>query len=264
MMPAHETHAHLFQSEFPFVTPTDTEVERLALPDGRSVPILIQDSARALRYRITIAPGGEVRVIIPRRGSRRRALAFAREQARWIARQVHRMSRRTPRPPQKLGPDDKVLFRGEWTPILFGMDAGAPTLRVGDAAISLGDVGSDFTPAVRQLLMRVAERELPPRLKELASLHGCAIGQIAVRDLKASWGRCQHTRRGSPASARISLNWRLVQAPAAVRDYVMLHELMHTREMNHSPRFWAHVAQAHPGYRDAERWLKESRHRVLA
>lgn len=263
-MPLQLTNAHLFQTEFPFVAPADTQVEHLALPDGRSVPILVQDSARARRYRITIAPGGEVRVIIPRRGSRRRALQFAREHAPWIARQVRRMAKKTPRPPKRLGPDDRILFRGEWTPIVFGMDDGAPTLRVGDASMPLIDVASDLTPGIRQLLMRVAERELPPRLRELAHEHGCALGPIAVRDLKASWGRCQNPRRGAPVGARISLNWRLVQAPASVRDYVILHELMHTREMNHSPRFWAEVAKVCPDYRNAERWLKDSRHRVLA
>jgi predicted metal-dependent hydrolase len=244
-MPLQLTNAHLFQTEFPFVAPADTQVEHLALPDGRSVPILVQDSARARRYRITIAPGGEVRVIIPRRGSRR-------------------LAKKTPRPPKRLGPDDRILFRGEWTPIVFGMDDGAPTLRVDDASMPLIDVASDLTPGIRQLLMRVAERELPPRLRELAHEHGCALGPIAVRDLKASWGRCQNPRRDAPVGARISLNWRLVQAPASVRDYVILHELMHTREMNHSPRFWAEVAKVCPDYRNAERWLKDSRHRVLA
>lgn len=255
--------ARVFQTEFPFVAPANTEVEHLTLPDGQSVPILIQDSARARRYRITIAPGGEVRVIIPNRGSRRRAIQFAREQAKWIARQVHRMARRSPRVPRKLGPDDKVLFRGEWLPITFGMDNGAPTIRLGDEFMPLFDVASDLTPAARMLLARVAERELPPRLRELAAQHGCAIGPIAVRDLKASWGRCQHPRRGSTNGARISLNWRLVQAPTSVRDYVILHELMHTREMNHSPRFWSEVANVCPDYREAERWLKDFRQRVI-
>ncbi len=53
----------------------------------------------------------------------------------------------------------------------------------------------------------------------------------------------------------ISLNWRLIQAPEAVRDYLIVHELMHRREMNHSLRFWRHVATAFPGWREAEAWL---------
>lgn len=256
--------AELFQGEFPFVAPRGADVERLTLPDGRSVQVLVLESARARRYRINVAAGGEVRIIIPKRGSRRRALQFAREQTPWIARQVHRMAKRSPRLPRKLGPDNKVLFRGEWIALGFGMDDGAPAIRVGDQSMRLDEVGSDLTPAVRGLLMGIAKRELPSLTREFASLHGCAVGHVAVRDLKASWGRCQRARRGTSDGARISLNWRLVQAPTSVRDYVILHELMHIREMNHSARFWAEVAKVCPGYRDAERWLKESRHRVLA
>lgn len=263
MMPENHAHAHLFQGEFPFVAPADTQVEHLTLPDGSSAPILIRESARALRYRISVAPGGEVRVTIPKRGSRRRALQFAREQAAWIARHVRRMAKRSPRLPPKLGPADKVLFRGEWLSLIFGMDQGAPTIRIGDESMPIIDVASDLTPAVRLLLRRVAEREIPPRTRELADQHGCALGQIAVRDLKASWGRCQHARRGTSDGARVSLNWRLVQAPTFVRDYVILHELMHIREMNHSARFWTEVGSVCPSYREAERWLKEFRHRVL-
>ena len=55
----------------------------------------------------------------------------------------------------------------------------------------------------------------------------------------------------------MSLNWRLVQTPDFVRDYIILHELAHLREMNHSARFWARVGETCPGWREAERWLKQ-------
>jgi len=70
-----------------------------------------------------------------------------------------------------------------------------------------------------------------------------------VRSQKSRWGSC--SRRGT-----ISLNWRLIQTPDFVRDYIILHELAHLREMNHSPRFWRAVIEFCPGYRDAERWLR--------
>jgi len=70
-----------------------------------------------------------------------------------------------------------------------------------------------------------------------------------VRNQRSRWGSCSH--RGS-----ISLNWRLIQAPPFVRDYILLHELMHLREMNHSPRFWSEVESVCPYYQVAERWLK--------
>jgi hypothetical protein len=75
------------------------------------------------------------------------------------------------------------------------------------------------------------------------------VCRVVVRNQRTRWGSC--SRRGT-----LSLNWRLVQAPVFVRDYIILHELMHLREMNHSARFWRLVEAACPDYAMAERWLK--------
>ena len=61
------------------------------------------------------------------------------------------------------------------------------------------------------------------------------------------------SRRGT-----ISLNWRLIQTPESVRDYIIIHELMHLWEMNHSARFWTRVADACPTYLDSELWLRKN------
>jgi predicted metal-dependent hydrolase len=95
-----------------------------------------------------------------------------------------------------------------------------------------------------------ARRELPPRLMVLAAAHGLTVSKISVRNQKWRWGSC--SRRG-----HICLNWRLVETPAWVRDYVMLHELMHLRRMDHSRKFWKLVAQACPDYQAARQWLRE-------
>ncbi len=94
-----------------------------------------------------------------------------------------------------------------------------------------------------------ANRELPARLLELAERHGLTVARISIRNQKWRWGSC--SRR-----AHICLNWRLIEMPDSVRDYVMIHELMHLKRMDHSPRFWKLVAQACPDYHDARRWLR--------
>ena len=108
----------------------------------------------------------------------------------------------------------------------------------------------NLRPAVENHLRRLAVRELPPRVLELASLHQLTVRRVTVRDQKSRWGSC--SRRGT-----ISLNWRLVQTPIQVRDYIILHELMHLREMNHSARYWREVERVCPDYLAAERWLKQ-------
>ncbi len=98
-------------------------------------------------------------------------------------------------------------------------------------------------------LLRRARLELVPRVGELAHVHGLRVARVSVRRQRSRWGSC--SRQGV-----ISLNARLVFAPSFVRDYVILHELMHLREMNHSARFWALVDAACPDRAEAEAWLK--------
>ncbi len=97
-----------------------------------------------------------------------------------------------------------------------------------------------------------AERELPARLMELAVPHGYRVAGVTVRDQRSRWGSC------SPAG-RISLNWRLVQVPPSVRDYVLLHELTHLAVSNHSPRFWKALEAVCPWHREARAWLRARR-----
>ena len=97
-----------------------------------------------------------------------------------------------------------------------------------------------------------AKRELPIRLRELAAQHGLVVSRISVRNQQWRWGSC------SP-SGHICLNWRLVDMPEAIRDYVMIHELMHLKRLDHSPRFWKLVAAACPDYQAARKWLRTYR-----
>jgi predicted metal-dependent hydrolase len=94
-----------------------------------------------------------------------------------------------------------------------------------------------------------ARRELPIRLLELASEHGLHVARVSIRNQRGRWGSCSR-------KAHISLNWRLVDMPAFVRDYVLIHELMHLKRMDHSPAFWALVEAACPEHRTARVWLR--------
>lgn len=107
-----------------------------------------------------------------------------------------------------------------------------------------------LSPEERASLRRRARIELPARLRQLAARHGFEPGRVTIRDQRSRWGSC------SP-SGDISLNWRLILMPDAVRDYVLLHELAHLREHNHSRRFWRLMSRICPTWRDARRWLRE-------
>jgi predicted metal-dependent hydrolase len=197
------------------------------------------------RYILRVMPDGSLRVTLPWWGSKREARAFVASQAEWIARQ---RTRRAEAPDRTWRLGDVVLVEGE--PAVLTVDAAnRPTIRcAGDDVGPMPD-GDDLRPLVERWLRRLALERLPGALAALADRHGIAVTRVSVRNQQSRWGSC--SRRGT-----ISLNWRLVQVPPFVREYVLVHELMHRRELNHSARFWRHVAAACPRYVEARRWLR--------
>jgi predicted metal-dependent hydrolase len=157
---------------------------------------------RARRYVMRVRPDGDLRVTIPRGGSKAEALRFADRHLDWARRQRSRM-----------------------------LAAKRPA--------SLD----------RELRAR-ARVELPPQLLTLAARHGLVVRRVTIRSQRSRWGSCSST-------GHISLNFRLLLMPAPVREYILVHELMHMRQPNHSIRFWRLVEAACPGFREAERWLKK-------
>lgn len=105
-------------------------------------------------------------------------------------------------------------------------------------------------PADRATVRLRAHQELPRLLLEWARRLDLRVAAVSVRDQRTRWGSCGR-------NGRICLNWRLLLMPDWVRDYVLVHELMHLKRLDHSPRFWALVAAACPGYRDARAWLRQ-------
>jgi predicted metal-dependent hydrolase len=105
-------------------------------------------------------------------------------------------------------------------------------------------------------LRRRASKELPVELLALAAAHGVTVARVSIRNQRSRWGACS-------AKGSITLNWRLVLVPPLVREYVMIHELMHRRELNHSKRFWRHVAAACPRHAAARQWLLDEGRRLF-
>ena len=101
----------------------------------------------------------------------------------------------------------------------------------------------------RRAWMAQARRELPARLLARAAEHGLTVARVSIRNQRSRWGSCGR-------DGHISLNWRLVRMPEWVRDYVIVHELMHLRRMDHSPAYWQLVAAACPEYVAARQWLR--------
>lgn len=221
----------------------------IALQVGEhSIALHFRRNPRARRYVLRLEADGAARVTIPRGGSEMAAREFVARHLDWLRRQRERWAVR-PAPDARWLVGTEILFRGEPVKIAVEDRELRTVFTFADQSIHAAGVVQDCRPLVERHLRRLATAELPPRVLKFARLHAVAVQRVVVRNQKSRWGSC--SRRGT-----ISLNWRLIQAPVFVADYIILHELMHLRQMNHSARFWREVEAVCPDFREAERWLK--------
>ena len=113
-----------------------------------------------------------------------------------------------------------------------------------------------FTEQEMERLRKLAKKVIPEKVAYYARLMGVSYGRISIRMQKTRWGSCN--REGN-----LNFNCLLMMAPPEALDYVVIHELSHRMEMNHSARFWAQVEKAMPDYRVPRKWLKEHGERLM-
>jgi predicted metal-dependent hydrolase len=198
---------------------------------------------RARKYILRVRPDGSLRVTIPRGGSRAGALRFVETHLQWIDRERARLE--AAHAPRCWTSGSIIPLRGE----LVALTVVGGVASYGDRTVRVPQGTDDLRPLIESDLRALARETLIPRLHELAAQHGLTIGRVTIRNQRSRWGSCS-------GAGRIALNFRLVQMPPAVCDYVLIHELMHIPQPNHGSRFWRLVAGACPEFRAAERWLK--------
>jgi predicted metal-dependent hydrolase len=218
-----------------------------AAPDEQ---IVFERSPRARNYRLTLRRDGTAVATIPARGSEREARRFVEEHREWLERARARQRHR-PRAAEIWTIGTHVLWRGELAEIRIACEGDKPHVCLAADVFRVPHLDGDLRPTLEAHFARRARIELPARAWELSAVTGVEVKQVTVRNQRSRWGSCS-------ASGTISLNWRLAQTPEFVRDYIIYHELMHLREMNHSDRFWARVEEVCPNWRDAEHWIKRN------
>ena len=113
-----------------------------------------------------------------------------------------------------------------------------------------------YTEAELKVMIEEAKRVIPQKVKYYAPLVGVNYGRITIRNQKTRWGSCS-------SKGNLNFNCLLMNCPEEVMDYIVVHELCHRKEMNHSARFYAEVERVFPEYKRCQKWLKENGTNVM-
>ncbi len=232
----------------------------------------MRESRRARRLAVRVHRTGRVEVVVPPRTSRAAVSAFVTEHRDWI--ETRRLAALRQKPPETPFPPTRIALSGvyeSWRVHLAGGTGGikirAPLQRdasggpPGESGDELLVIAGDISPpqqlreALRRWLMGRAQTVLADHLADCAREFGFSYRTLSIRRQKTRWGSCS-------ARGTISLNCCILFQPPEVLRYLLIHELSHTRHMNHSPAFWETVARCCPDYRRLDRQLLDGWRRV--
>lgn len=224
--------------------------------------IRLRRSANIKYLRLRMAPGRGVWVSVPWGVSGKEVMRFIEKNREWILSQRRNMEVYEQDTGVGLGVGVEVQTKLHRIRIAESED-GKPGYRIEGEEITLAvPKGVDFRrveDTVRRFLTEVyrmeAKRYLPPRVKRQAERFGFKYGRLTFRDNVSNWGSCSFDNN-------ISLNIKLMKLPDELIDYVILHELCHTVEKNHSAEFWRLVGKVCPGYAELRVRLKKYHTRI--
>ena len=215
---------------------------------------LVRSKKRKKTLSLTVKPGGMVVIQapypVPRAeidGFFQRKLPWIRQKMATLARQVHREMPGG----EALAAGDQALLLGVPYPVIInGINLNGSNLSFDGSRFILSPcAAASGKDSLRSWYQQTASSFLPDRVSVYEEIMGCNSRSVRISRARSRWGSCS-------ADNRIALSWRLMMAPPAVIDYVVVHELAHIREKNHSPRFWSLVGNICPDYRKHRRWLR--------
>jgi predicted metal-dependent hydrolase len=214
---------------------------------GERIDVHVRESRRARAWRLTVAPRRPLELVVPRGLPDAEIPRILESRRRWIEAQLTRLHAQ---PVLGLDRHGVVWLHGEPVPVVR-VDGVRPRVELGDGRVVVAG-GPD---AIERWYRREARRRIGAVVDAEASRLGLAYGSVAIRDQRTRWGSC--SSRGT-----LSFSWRLVVAPADVLAYVVVHELCHLRQANHSKAFWRLLDAARPDWREHVRWLREHGHEL--
>jgi hypothetical protein len=174
-----------------------------------------------------------------------------RDKLPWVRRKLDEMAAR-PLPPVRSYVDgERLPYLGSTYRLSLTPDGDVPVRLYRGRFLMDPAAAADGRRHMIDWYTRRAGTLLAARVDHFAPAVGAAPASVRVKDLGRRWGTCD-------AHGRLRFHWETVLFPRQMLDYIVVHELAHLRELNHSPRFWAHVERVLPDYRERRSWLREN------
>jgi predicted metal-dependent hydrolase len=213
--------------------------------NGTPLAYAIRTNARR-RLALRVLGDGSVRVTVPPRTSLRTVRAFVTQHGAWVRRKQAEMHAR---PLFRITDGARIRVLDEMLVLRCGRDTGRVHVVRDGGELWLHGAPGGRRAALEAWYRRHAGTHATARLAHFAPEVGRRPQRLSIRGQRTRWGSCS-------ASGTITLNWRLLQLPAPLFDYVLVHELCHLIQRNHSPAFWREVARVLPDWRDRRRQLR--------
>jgi predicted metal-dependent hydrolase len=223
--------------------------------NGQTITYTVKRSLRAKRVRLEVRQQTGLTVVVPHLYEIGQLHGLLQSKGRWISRNLSRYSHLQSLSAKKeLRSGDTVPYLGRDLELVKRENhdgVGDVTLDGDVLAVSAGLFKNGILElALEQWYRTEAAKLINERADKLSSQMGISYKRVTIRGQKTRWGSCSHRKK-------LSFNWKLIMAPEPVIDYVIIHELTHLKEMNHSKRFWELLAQYCPGWREYKKWLKQ-------
>ncbi|CAN5289357.1 SprT family zinc-dependent metalloprotease [soil metagenome] len=210
----------------------------------------IQHHPRAQHIKIKITPQAEVIVVVPRDCPTFFIDRFVKEHSDWIEKNLKKI--KDHQPTVKKNKDEMLLFGKSYLKVIGQRSEFPLGVRVSGNRLIITPVTENKTSidkSLQQFLKNTAEKYITPRTHQLAKEMKTTFKTISFKNQKTRWGSCS-------SLGNLNFNWRLVHVPPPVIDYVLIHELAHRTEMNHSADFWEIVRRFDPEYLKHRGYLK--------
>jgi len=218
---------------------------------------LIKSERRRKTISLHIREGGEIVIRAPLKASKREIEEFIREREAWVVEKLAEEKERRKELQKAFVPGERFLYLGEWYPLeIDESDHKRLPLRLSFGKFVLN---RDHIEEARNLLIdwykREAKEKIEGRVRYYSERFQLLPRGTKITSAKSRWGSCSR-------DDRLSFSWRIIMAPLRIIDYILVHELVHVREKNHSRNFWAALEEILPDYRQRRVWLKKNGHRL--